>query len=1016
MANFFRTRHTIDKPTNELLLISAGEAATLIRKGEISSLQLVDAYIERIRHVNGALNAMVDENFTTARNMAMNIDNYLSILDKNSTEFANLVRAKPLLGVPFTVKDNTFCKGFVCTVGVSARKQNGLASQEDSEAVRRLKEAGAILLGITNVPELALWWETNNTIYGVTNNPYDLRRTPGGSSGGEGALLAAAGSVIGLGNDVGGSLRVPALFCGVFGLKPGPGVVQSTGILPRVHGGYMIQMATAGPMTRYASDLSLMLRVLAGEEIAESRLQLSRRVNFRNVRVFYMEDLKSLVSQGLSPEMRDSVRKTAKYFEKKYDICAHRLDLPLVHRAFEIFLASMNEEEHDNLGKAMSNFAYEVNCFAELVKYPFGWSDHTLPAIITGIRSKLPQQSDARRKFATLEYKTLTFDGLHIGVDELKKAICDKENIRTESFDLLLTNAHTKREYAVGELVPRNSSVVVQRIPRENALKLPKVQDTSTSGIISRNVSSSLFQQNSYIKPEEFAGMTEEQRLAHIKRVSTEKYNSSNYQRRTGGIMTGPPPATYVCNRCGQPGHWYKSCPLLNVRRTAGITMDELMETHRDDPLAMIHPSGKFVKPIMHHQARMQRKYEPFPGQPDESRSPGQSATTTAVPEQFRCRLCGGILRDAVLSACCGHSFCAECYQQQLLTHPTQLCPGADCVQQISADSLVPNKMLRDAVQKYLILGIGALEPATTMTASVGGTITTAAMTAQAGANKPNVLTDTHSLLHKLLPGLAAAQAQRELDTTATPSTVTTTALSSAPPVSGTTASVADELAAATSMQTTTAGTQGSGAFSAHPQQQIGVPPSSSGCATSSAPGGGNAVPLAMLFDPNKPPPSLTASMLASVAGGAATTDPTSRMHAGGGAGISSLYSGAVRTESPANAGDELFINMADKRRAERKDSVEAVVKEAAEFSTSSSRRRSESQSHDQKNGKGDAEEKEKKKSGKRERSHKRRHQSGGGTGTEATEDDERGGGGGKRRRKHKKEKKSKRKRKEKKE
>uniref|UniRef100_A0A914H4Y2 E3 ubiquitin-protein ligase RBBP6 n=1 Tax=Globodera rostochiensis TaxID=31243 RepID=A0A914H4Y2_GLORO len=492
---------------------------------------------------------------------------------------------------------------------------------------------------------------------------------------------------------------------------------------------------------------------------------------------------------------------------------------------------------------------------------------------------------------ATLEYKTLTFDGLHIGVDELKKAICDKENIRTESFDLLLTNAHTKREYAVGELVPRNSSVVVQRIPRENALKLPKVQDTSTSGIISRNVSSSLFQQNSYIKPEEFAGMTEEQRLAHIKRVSTEKYNSSNYQRRTGGIMTGPPPATYVCNRCGQPGHWYKSCPLLNVRRTAGITMDELMETHRDDPLAMIHPSGKFVKPIMHHQARMQRKYEPFPGQPDESRSPGQSATTTAVPEQFRCRLCGGILRDAVLSACCGHSFCAECYQQQLLTHPTQLCPGADCVQQISADSLVPNKMLRDAVQKYLILGIGALEPATTMTASVGGTITAATMTAQAGANKPNVLTDTHSLLHKLLPGLAAAQAQRELDTTATPSTATTTALSSAPTVSNTTASAADEMAAATSMQTIAAGTQGSGTFSAHPQQQIGVPPSTSGGATSSAaPGGGNAVPLAALFDPNKPPPALTASMLASVAGAAPTTDPTSRMHAGSGAGMPSLY------------------------------------------------------------------------------------------------------------------------------
>ena len=87
----------------------------------------------------------------------------------------------------------------------------------------RVKDAGAILLAITNVPELALWWESSNKLYGRTNNPYDVRRTPGGSSGGEGALIAAAGSVIGLGNDVGGSLRVPAVFCGIFGLKPGPG-------------------------------------------------------------------------------------------------------------------------------------------------------------------------------------------------------------------------------------------------------------------------------------------------------------------------------------------------------------------------------------------------------------------------------------------------------------------------------------------------------------------------------------------------------------------------------------------------------------------------------------------------------------------------------------------------------------------------------------------------------------------------------------------------------------------------
>ncbi|KAF7627117.1 hypothetical protein Mgra_00009627 [Meloidogyne graminicola] len=170
--------------------------------------------------------------------------------------------------------------------------------------------------------------------------------------------------------------------------------------------------------------------------------------------------------------------------------------------------------------------------------------------------------SSVHYKFkATLEYKTLTFDGLHIGVDELKKAICDKENIRTESFDLLLTNAHTKREYTSGELVPRNSSVVVQRLPRDNALKLPKVQDTTNSGIVQRTSGS--FQPTTYISPDDFSKLTEEQRIAHIKQVSTEKYSAANYQKRPTGIMTGPPPPTYVCNRCGQPGHWYKNCPLV---------------------------------------------------------------------------------------------------------------------------------------------------------------------------------------------------------------------------------------------------------------------------------------------------------------------------------------------------------------------------------------------------------------------------------------------------------------------
>ncbi|EJD74541.1 hypothetical protein LOAG_18154 [Loa loa] len=165
---------------------------------------------------------------------------------------------------------------------------------------------------------------------------------------------------------------------------------------------------------------------------------------------------------------------------------------------------------------------------------------------------------------ATLEYKTLVFDGLHISVTDLKKEICEKENIKAESFDLVLTNAHTKRQYTGDELIPRNSSVIVQRIPRDNAAKLPKVQDTTNSGIVTKPTPAETSVVG-HIDSEEFDKMTEEERLAHIKEVSTYKYLPSNFQKKTSSIMSGPPPPTYVCNRCSQSGHWYKNCPMVTV-------------------------------------------------------------------------------------------------------------------------------------------------------------------------------------------------------------------------------------------------------------------------------------------------------------------------------------------------------------------------------------------------------------------------------------------------------------------
>ncbi|EYC01941.1 hypothetical protein Y032_0103g3548 [Ancylostoma ceylanicum] len=164
---------------------------------------------------------------------------------------------------------------------------------------------------------------------------------------------------------------------------------------------------------------------------------------------------------------------------------------------------------------------------------------------------------------ATLEYKTLQFDGLHITGADLKKEICSKEGIRAEAFDLLLQNAHTKRSYTAEELIPRNSSIIVQRVPREDAEKLPKIQGVNTGVVVRNTTTETGAVVPSHMNPEEFEKLSEEDQIAHIKDVSTAKYHSSNFQKKTTNIMSGPPPPTYTCNRCYQPGHWCKNCPMV---------------------------------------------------------------------------------------------------------------------------------------------------------------------------------------------------------------------------------------------------------------------------------------------------------------------------------------------------------------------------------------------------------------------------------------------------------------------
>jgi len=286
---------------NDLTQISATALARLIRKRKASSAEVVEAYIERIKAVNPKLNAIVQLAEEQAMKRARSADDALA-------------RGEiwgPLHGVPVTIKDEFETKGIVSTIGTLGLKDH--VPKEDATVVKRYKSAGAIILGKTNVPELLWAAETDNYVYGRTNNPYDLKRSPNGSSGGEAAIIAAGGSPLGVGSDAGGSIRQPAHFCGIAGLKPTTGRIPMTGSL-MPHCPTLSRFDAAGPMSRYVEDLWLGLKVLSGPDGCDPDalpvpLQNPRRVNVEKLRIAYVtHDARA----EPTPEVQKAVRKAAK--------------------------------------------------------------------------------------------------------------------------------------------------------------------------------------------------------------------------------------------------------------------------------------------------------------------------------------------------------------------------------------------------------------------------------------------------------------------------------------------------------------------------------------------------------------------------------------------------------------------------------------------------------------------------------------------------------------------------------
>ena len=256
--------------------------AALAARG-VSALELTNAAIARIEALDGKLNAVVVRDFERARAAAKDADAALARGER-----------KPLLGVPMTVKESFNIAGLQSTWGRADAK--GWLAPEDALTVTRLKGAGAIILGKTYVPLMLTDWQSYNDVYGQTNNPWDVTRSPGGSSGGSAAALAAGFVPLELGSDIGGSLRAPAHFCGVFAHKPTHGLVPFRGHTPpRVPAlPVEVDLSVVGPMARTAADLSLALDVLAGPDEPLSvayRLELPkpRRDTLKDFRVLLID-------------------------------------------------------------------------------------------------------------------------------------------------------------------------------------------------------------------------------------------------------------------------------------------------------------------------------------------------------------------------------------------------------------------------------------------------------------------------------------------------------------------------------------------------------------------------------------------------------------------------------------------------------------------------------------------------------------------------------------------------------
>ena len=391
----------------EIIERSATDLARAIREGELTSREVVETHIAHARWRNPELCAIVADRYDAA----------LAEADAADARVAGGGDLPPFLGVPCTVKESFAVEGMPNAAGLVHRAD--LRAEGDAPAVARLRAAGAIPIGVTNTSEATMWIESSNHVYGRTNNAYNPKRTAGGSSGGEGAAIGAGFAPFGLGTDIGGSIRLPAFFNGVFGHKPSPGVIPCSGHFPAPTEGTSSEMLAAGPLARRAEDLMPFVRAVAGPDAGDP---VSREVQLGDPRSVSLRGLEVVLSEGatLIPvrgELRDARERAAGALAAR-GANLRREHLKGMRRAVEYYLATLGDADEDLLEVFALDAAPQLPKVA--IDHIRRRGPHTLPLALTfwaqRTADKLPASRNAKMieagKRLTHELEEVIGDGV----------------------------------------------------------------------------------------------------------------------------------------------------------------------------------------------------------------------------------------------------------------------------------------------------------------------------------------------------------------------------------------------------------------------------------------------------------------------------------------------------------------------------------------------------------------------------------------------------------------------------